>query len=182
MKSILTFESYIKSIGSGDQVKKDVVDSSLTDMIREFNGKKSILQSIFKGDRDDQRIKSDILSKVYSGDKKSQNKLLNKLENILWLERSLDKILKSNKESLSNKSDLEKKLRDLEKINTVADGKLKKEVSNSMITIQSDIKSIDDSIKSGNLKVKEIEDNLKKEKLEFSHFEREIYNKSRDTK
>lgn len=182
MKFISTFESYINSLGTGSQVKKTTDDSGISDMIREYNGKKSILQSIFKGSGDDQKIKSDILSKVYSGDKNSQNKLLNRLENILWMERSISKILDSNKESLARKSDMEKKLRDLEKVNTVADGRLKKEVSNSIITIQSEIKSIDDSIKSGNLKVKEIEDNLKKEKFEFSRFEREIYTKLRDTK
>lgn len=182
MKYISTFESYFDSIGNGDQIKKTDTDSSVSDMVREYNGKRSILQSIFKGSGDDQKIKSDILSKVYSGNKKSQNKLLNRLENILWMERSINNILDSNKDSLDRRRDMEKKLRDLEKVNTVADGKLKKEVSNSIITIQSKIKSIDDSIKSGKLKVKEIEDKLKKEKFEFSRFETEIYTKLRDTK
>lgn len=176
-----SFESYVDDLGSGEQLQGDK-KNNFEDILKEFNQKKGALESIFKGRGDDQKLKSDILSKVYSGNKNSQNKLLNKLENILWMERSIQKISDKNKDYSSRKSELDKKLMDLQKILTVAEGKLKEETGKSMVTVQSEIASIKDSTKTNEEKLKEIEEKLKKEKEDFSRFEKEIYTKVNDEK
>lgn len=178
MKFIKRFENYIDKIGDGGTLSEES-PSPVEDILKEFNSKKSTLEGIFKSVKDPNKIKSDILSKVYSGNSKSQNKLLKKLENILWSEKSLSEIEEKKDIRTKEKTLLNNKLNGLQKIKTDV---FKKEVSDSILTIQNKIKEIEDKIKEDSDKLSDIQKKISEEKLEFQEIEKDFHQNTKSEK
>lgn len=182
LNSFNRFESvYLDQLGKGETIKSDVEDSTLKDIenkLKFYNQKKSTLDSIFiNKNYDDSKVRSEILSKVYSNDRNIKNDLLSKYEGILWIRRNIDRVQNDIKEIPVEKSKLSKELSNLEKMILASDGDLKKDISDSILTIQSKIKSLNDKTSSNSVKIKELESKLKEEEKSFSVIQKDIVDK-----
>jgi translation initiation factor 2B subunit (eIF-2B alpha/beta/delta family) len=181
MKIIKSFKIFEKEfVSSFDKPDSEEEIAQIKDLLGEFNQKKGILNSIFNAkDKDRIRLESDILSKVYSGDKNDQNRLLKKFESVLWIEWELKNSESDLKSIPKEKSKLLKEKTNLEKVSLVVGGKIKKDISNSLITIQNKLDSIEEKNKNLRDKIENLKKKIDEEKEEFSRFEKEIYTKIR---
>ena len=145
----------------------DIPHSDSKLMVSEFNSKKGMIESIFsQKNLTSSQIDSNILTKVYGGDKNKQNPLIDKYVSVLKIERNLIKIENESSSDDKRKSDLKKNIQDLKNQSV--------DYPESLDYYSVEISKIEDSLKNIEKRVSERSKNLSELKKELDDSNQEF--------
>lgn len=156
---------YLKKFNEADEKPSEFKDADF--YLREFNGKKSTMDSIYSNDdRTDAQIESDILNKVFGGKKESTNPLLSRYSNILKMNRRLRRMEKETQDDIKRKDDINSDIKNLKSDSSKypeSSSYYTKEISK----LQASIKDIDRRISDRKNDVSKIQKLLQRETVDF---------------
>lgn len=168
-------------LDSNNQKVKDESIDLVSNNIKEYKQKKTIIDNIFsEKDTDDLKINSLLQSKVYSNqrDLKKRNIYLTNYESIKRLERSLEKINKAITDDNIKKSDITRTIMDFRSsLNDISDQSEREKVINQIKQNEDYIKKLNDNIKQNSDKITSFDKGYKKKLKDFDNQMRVEYQK-----
>ena len=158
---------YIKRFN--EAVLEDPKYKNSKSMVDEYNAKKSILDSIYSKDGiTNSQIESEVLVKVFSGKKESQNPILAKYSNLLKMERRLRMIEGESQDDVETKQSMLSNIQNL-KSQSIKYPDSTDHYDREIAKSQDSIKKIDIRSSDRSKEVSDIQKILQKQRIEFKN-------------